>query len=166
MSKYNSKKVTIDGITFDSKAEGNYYLHLKELKTFGTIKDFQCQPEYVLQPKYEKNGKNVLPIKYKADFLIYYHNGNTEVIDIKGMETTDFKLKKKIFEYKFPEEIVLICEAPKYLAPQEWIELGELKELRKLRKKVTDKYGKKKSPEKEAELQKITDKYKQKKGEK
>ena len=28
-SKYNAKKVEIDGIKFDSKAEGEYYLHLK-----------------------------------------------------------------------------------------------------------------------------------------
>ena len=29
-NKYSNKKVVLDGITFDSKAEAKYYLHLKE----------------------------------------------------------------------------------------------------------------------------------------
>ncbi len=32
MSKYESKKITIDGIIFDSKDEAKYYLYFKELK--------------------------------------------------------------------------------------------------------------------------------------
>ncbi|NCB66288.1 MAG: DUF1064 domain-containing protein, partial [Bacilli bacterium] len=35
MTKYNAKKVTIDGITFDSKAEGAYYQHLLRLQAAG-----------------------------------------------------------------------------------------------------------------------------------
>ena len=37
MSKYGAKKVTIDGITFDSKAEGRYYEHLLKLKKTGVV---------------------------------------------------------------------------------------------------------------------------------
>ncbi len=32
-SKYHAKKVTFDGITFDSKKEGLYYLKLKDMET-------------------------------------------------------------------------------------------------------------------------------------
>ena len=43
MSKYGAKKVTIDGITFDSKAEGRYYEHLLKLKKTGVVEDFEMQ---------------------------------------------------------------------------------------------------------------------------
>jgi hypothetical protein len=163
-SKYNAKKAVIDDIKFDSEAEAKYYTHLKELKKEGQIKDFETQPEYELQPKFtNKKGKSILPIKYKADFLLIHNDGTQETIDVKGMETADFKIKKKLFEYKYDQSLTLVCEAPKYLLPQEWILLEELKELRKKRKKVTDKYGKKKSPEKERELQEITEEYQRRK---
>jgi hypothetical protein len=134
-NKYNAKKVIYDGITFDSKDEGDFYLYLKEQKKAGAIQDFKLQPEFELQPKFTKKGKTWLPIKYKADFLVFHNDGTTQVIDVKGFETADFKLKKKMFEYKFPESLTLICRAPKYLAPRKWIELDELAKVRKERKK-------------------------------
>lgn len=135
-NKYNAKKVVVDGITFDSQEESNYYLHLKELKKIGTIKDFELQPEYELQPKFvNPKGKTVLPINYKADFLVTHKDNSQEVIDVKGFETADFKLKKKLFEYKYDQSLTLITKAPQYLAPLKWIELDELKRIRKERKK-------------------------------
>lgn len=43
MSKYNSIKATIDGITFDSRKEANYYCELKMLRMAGVVKDFDCK---------------------------------------------------------------------------------------------------------------------------
>ncbi|CZQ83785.1 Hypothetical protein Tpal_487 [Trichococcus palustris] len=43
MSKYGAKKVTIDGITFDSKAESRYYEYLLKLKKSGLVEDFSMQ---------------------------------------------------------------------------------------------------------------------------
>ena len=135
-NKCNAKKVTVDGIQFDSQDESNFYLHLKELKKLGKIKDFELQPEYELQPRFTNpKGKKILPIKYRADFLVFHNDGTQEVVDVKGFETADFKLKKKMFEYKYDQSLTLICKAPKYLAPQKWVELDDLKEIRKQRKK-------------------------------
>lgn len=135
-NKYNAKKVTVDGIQFDSQDESNFYLHLKELKRKGKLKDFELQPEYELLPKFvNAKGKTILPIKYKADFLLFHNDGTTEVVDVKGFETADFKLKKKLFEYKYDQSLTLMCKAPQYLAPLEWVELDELKQIRKERKK-------------------------------
>lgn len=135
-NKYNAKKIIVDGIKFDSEAEAQFYAHLKAKKHKGEIKDFQLQPEYELQPKFKNpKGKTILPIKYKADFLVTHKDGTQEVIDVKGFETADFKLKKKMFEYKYDQSLTLVCKAPKYLAPVQWIELDELKEIRKQRKK-------------------------------
>lgn len=139
-NKYNAQKTVVDGIKFDSKDESDYYLHLKELKKKGKIQDFELQPKYELLPKFvNQKGKTILPINYKADFLVTHTNGATEVIDVKGFETADFKLKKKLFEYKYDQSLILVCKAPKYLAPRTWIELDELKEIRKERKKKGEK---------------------------
>ena len=43
MSKYKAKKVTIDGLTFDSKLEGGYYNYLKMLKKSGVIGEIETQ---------------------------------------------------------------------------------------------------------------------------
>ena len=76
------------------------------------LKLFVCENHYVLRYWYEYTkyllrennikGENIRAIIYKADFQ-YIENGKTIVEDVKGMETKDFKLKKKILEYKYPD---------------------------------------------------------------
>ncbi|MDR7856328.1 DUF1064 domain-containing protein [Tissierella sp.] len=102
-SKYRNVKTTVDGITFDSKREAEYYCQLKILKQAGEIKDFGLQPRYELQPTFRKNGTTHRSITYVADFVVVNNDGTTEVIDVKGVETKDFKIKKKLFEYKYPD---------------------------------------------------------------
>ena len=101
-NKYKSKKVQVDGITFDSKKESIRYKELKLLLQAGVISDLELQPVFELQPKFKKNGKTIRAIKYVADFM-YYDNEKKKVVieDTKGFETKDFKLKKKMFEYKY-----------------------------------------------------------------
>lgn len=102
MNKYHNTKTTIDGIKFDSKAEAKRYIELKLLQKAKKITDLQLQPKYELQPKYKNNkGENIRAITYKADFS--YTEGNKVIVeDVKGMETKEFKLKKKLLEYKYP----------------------------------------------------------------
>ena len=102
-SKYRNKKVTVDGIKIDSQKEAEYYCKLKLLKQAGEIKDFGLQPRYELQPAFEKNGKKYRAITYIADFVIVNNDGTTEVVDVKGVETQVFKIKQKLFEYKYPD---------------------------------------------------------------
>lgn len=102
-NKYNNQKTIVDGIEFDSKKEADYYIHLKLLKRAGEIKDIGLQQRFVLQPGFEKNGVKYQPITYVADFVIVNNDGTTDVVDVKGFETQVFKIKKKLFEYKYPE---------------------------------------------------------------
>lgn len=104
MSKYGAKKAEVDGIRFDSKVESLYYLHLKKLKEQGELKDFKLQPVYELQPKFEYQGLKRRAINYKADFLVIDNDDKETVIDIKGMPTTEAKLKRKMFEYRYPDK--------------------------------------------------------------
>lgn len=104
MSKYNSKKTIIDGITFDSKKEGRRYLELKKKAENGEISDLRLQVPFELVPSFtiEIDGKKRKRrnIRYIADF-VYYENGQKVVEDVKGRKTDIYKLKKKLFEYKY-----------------------------------------------------------------
>lgn len=102
--KYKNKKTTIDGITFASMKEAKRYQELKLLERAGVIKDLELQKEFELQPSYKKNGRTVRKISYIADFC-YYENGKYVVEDTKGCKTQVYKLKKKIFEYRYDYEI-------------------------------------------------------------
>jgi hypothetical protein len=105
-SKYNNQKTMVDGIKFDSKKEAEYYCQLKLLKQAGEIRDIGLQQKYILQPGFEKNGVKYQPITYIADFVITNNDGTTEVVDVKSSKTFKtqvYRIKKKMFEYKYPE---------------------------------------------------------------
>lgn len=101
--KYNAKKTVVDGITFDSQKEANYYSDLKLLKRSGEIKGFDLQPEFLIHDGYIKDGKKVRAIKYIADFKVFHNDGSVEIVDVKGYETKTFKMKKKMFENRYPD---------------------------------------------------------------
>ena len=92
------------------------------------------QPQYILQPKYTKFGVNIRPITYIADFLIYHIDGSTEVIDVKGMEIPVGVIKKKMFNYIYPNlKLTWVARSLKY-SDTGWIECEQLKKLRKAAK--------------------------------
>lgn len=104
MSKYRSKKIVIDGISFDSKREGNRYCELKMLEKAGKIKDLELQHQFELQPSFKKNGKTIRAITYVADFTYFDLEKNKNIVeDVKGFKTDVYMLKRKLFEFKFPE---------------------------------------------------------------
>lgn len=103
-NKYSNKKVILDNIKFDSKAERNRYMELKILEEAGLIKELELQKEFELQPRFKKNGKTYRKITYKADFYYFDNHLNRYVVeDVKGFKTEVYKLKKKLFEYVYPD---------------------------------------------------------------
>lgn len=102
-SKYNAKKVEIDGIKFDSKSEGEYYLHLKQQVTERQILGFERQKRMLLQEGFSVEGVKgkIRPIFYVVDFIITENDGTLTYVDVKGMETDVFKLKKKLFMKRY-----------------------------------------------------------------
>jgi len=132
-NKFNAKKVMHKGIKFDSQMEADFYDHLEALKESGEIKDFTLQPKFQLQPPFTAHGVKYVQIYYKADFMVYYEDRPPEVIDVKGHETADFKIKAKMFRYQYPHKLILVTKAPKYMGVP-WVTLEELKEVRKKRK--------------------------------
>jgi anaerobic selenocysteine-containing dehydrogenase len=131
MPKYNARRTEIDHIAFDSKIEGEYYRYLKQQQEDGKIKEFELQPIFTLQEGFRKNGKYYRPILYIADFKVYDNDGTVQIIDVKGYETADFKIKRKLFEKKYPFTLVLVKYVKKYGG---WITVDEWKKLKKVKK--------------------------------
>lgn len=105
-SKYKAIKCEYDGVKFDSKREMNRYIDLKLLEQAGRIENLQLQVIYELQPAFEFLGNKIRAINYVADFVYFDKRINETVVeDVKGMKTPVYKLKKKMFEYKYKMEI-------------------------------------------------------------
>ncbi len=126
--------MTINHISFDSKAEADYYLLLLAKQQAGEIKSFRTQPKYLLQERFSKDGHTIRPIEYIADFEIEYADGRVEVVDVKGMETEGFKIKRKLFDYRYPHlkltRMRFVKKFGGWITHEEWI-----KEKRKEEKK-------------------------------
>ena len=91
-NKYGAKRTVIDGVLFDSKAEATYYTALKMREKAGEVSAVELQrPFSLLGPKGE------LICTYKADFCFWDHKADRfRVVDVKGVETSVFKLKRKM----------------------------------------------------------------------
>lgn len=97
-SKYRANKTSIDGHTFDSQKEADYYCELKLRLQSNEIKGFCLQPVFILAPG----------LKYKADFIVFNQDNTYDVIDVKGFRTKEYIAKKKIFEDKYHLKITEI----------------------------------------------------------
>lgn len=105
MTKYNNRKVELDGHKFDSRHEADVYKYLKQQQDEGNITQLSLQVPFILLDKYKINGRSVREIKYIADFTFINQEGQLEVWDAKGVKTNIYKLKKKLFEYRYQTEI-------------------------------------------------------------
>lgn len=110
--KYHNTKTVADGIKFDSKLEAERYAQLKMMERAGVIRDLELQPEYELIPSFRKGGKTWRRTVYKADFRYILCDGDKTIIeDVKGSTaviTDVFRLKQKLFEYRYPELTIKI----------------------------------------------------------
>lgn len=114
-SKYKNKKITVNGVTYDSLREYRRHRELLILERAGIISDLRTQVTYELIPsafeevptgekyrrgprKGELKTKKVCierSVDYIADF-VYTENGNTVVEDAKGKRTKEYIIKKKL----------------------------------------------------------------------
>lgn len=111
MPKYHNKPTEVDGILFASRKEAEKYQELKIRmldRSLEGVRSFDLQPRFELQPAFEKDGQRYRKIEYVADFDVTYNSGLREIIDIKGVQTAVFKLKAKLFDYKYPQLTLVI----------------------------------------------------------
>ncbi len=106
-NKYHSKKITVNGNTFDSQKEYRRFFELSLLLRAGAITELKRQVEFELIPAQRepdtvgvrggvKQGKVIEhAVKYVADF-VYKENGKLVVEDTKGFRTKDYIIKRKL----------------------------------------------------------------------
>lgn len=97
-SKYAAQPTEVDGIRFDSKAEARFYLQLKAQVEAGEVAYFLRQVPIHLPGR----------TRYVVDFLVFEASGRVRYIDVKGMETQTFRLKKRQVEDLYPIQIEVV----------------------------------------------------------
>ena len=101
-SKYHSKKIVVDGITFDSEREARRYGELMALRLAGEIRDLELQKSFELIPVQRDSAGRVIEraVRYKADFYYYDVRRRCFVVeDTKGVRTDDYIIKRKLMLY-------------------------------------------------------------------
>lgn len=99
MQKYRNKKITIDGVVWDSRREFIRWYELVQLQKAGRISDLKRQVKFELIPSQRIDGQVVeRACSYVADF-VYTENGKTVVEDTKGFKTPEYIIKRKLMLY-------------------------------------------------------------------
>ena len=96
--KYNAVSINHDGIKFQSKKEGKYYLDLKIRVAAKEVIFFLRQVPFHLP-----GG-----ITYRVDFQEFHADGTLHFVDVKGTQTKEFIMKKKMVESLYPVEIEVV----------------------------------------------------------
>ena len=104
MNKYYNRKVTVNGITFDSQKEADRYLELMLMQNAGQIDRLKLQPEFTLQEAFTTpDGEKVKAIRYRADFTYRKKMRDgadtywvSVVEDVKGYRTKEYQQKRKM----------------------------------------------------------------------
>ncbi len=93
--KYNAVQTVLDGIKFPSKKHARYYSELKLRQRDGEIIFFLREVAFDLPGK----------VRMWVDFQEFHADGTIHFIDVKGMKTQKYIIKKKMVEALFPIEI-------------------------------------------------------------
>jgi len=96
--KYGAKATVVDGIRFDSMKEANYYSGLKLRMSMGEVLFFLRQVPLHLTGN----------VRFVIDFQEFHVDGSVHFVDVKGMQTEVFKMKKKQAEALYPIEIEIV----------------------------------------------------------
>jgi hypothetical protein len=103
-SKYGAQKTVLDGITFDSKAEANYYAALKLREKAGEVGGVELQRPFPLMV-----ASGIVVGSYRADFAFWDHKEDRfRVIDVKGFDTPLSKWKRKHVKAQYGLDVEIV----------------------------------------------------------
>ena len=114
-----------------------YFKELLKQKEQGLIKEIILQPSMEIIPAYTKYGRKIRKAIYTPDFLVFYEDGSHKYIEVKGFSKPDADLRRKLWDSKYPDELVWItgikCVKGVYT---EWVNYDDLKKIRRERRKA------------------------------
>lgn len=91
-NKYKNIRQTYDGYSYHSRLEAQYAAELDLRVRAKDIKSWERQYKVSL----DVNGKHIC--NYFVDFRILHNDDSYELVEIKGMETNEWKLKRRLLE--------------------------------------------------------------------
>lgn len=98
-NKYKAKRATVGAIGFHSKAEAGLYVRLSGLQNLGIIKELQTQQQVTLTDA---------KIIYKPDFtFVHVKTGALIHGEFKGLETPEWRIKKKLYVNYGPAPLII-----------------------------------------------------------
>lgn len=106
MTKYNAKKTTINGITFDSQLEAERFQQLLLLEQAGEISCLKLQLGLQINSPWTnpQTGAKLKGSMYYADFFYVDNRSHKMIIeDTKGVETDVFRLKWNLVQSLYPQ---------------------------------------------------------------
>lgn len=94
--KYNNTKTEYNGFKYDSKFEAGVARDLDLRVRAGEIKDWDNQFKVECIP-YDSNGDPVhkCKVSHKVDFRVHELDGSFTLLEAKGFETADYKMRRK-----------------------------------------------------------------------
>ena len=93
-NKYGAKKTQFMGYTFDSRWEAERWGQLTAMERAGAIRDLERQIKYDIIVNDQKSCRYIADFRYTQ---VEEDGSETKIVeDAKGVETADFKLKKKL----------------------------------------------------------------------
>lgn len=105
-NKYSARKTVAYGIKFDSLAESRYYPFAVAFAASLGL-ELRLQEKFELQPSFKLNGKTKRAITYTPDFTFWDGDQLVKAVDVKGVQSETFKVKAKLFCYKYGCELIL-----------------------------------------------------------
>lgn len=120
-------------IVFASMLEAQYYRDvLLPLEKDGLIQ-VELQPRYEIFQGFERDGIKHRPVYYVPDFAMTDSNGKIEAIDVKGMTTPVFLLKRKLFLGSHPNHNLRVLKFVKKFGG--WVTIEEYAAFKKAERK-------------------------------
>jgi hypothetical protein len=90
--KYNAMRCFYNGVYYDSTFEANYAMQPDWRKKAKDIRDWDRQ----YSVRIEIGGEHILTTR--VDFRVHENDGSYTLVETKGFETPDYKIKKKLIE--------------------------------------------------------------------
>lgn len=108
--KYGNRKTVVDGVTFDSKREAEYWHQLCLQQRAGLIFDLRRQVTFELAPGVKFAGaKRAQPaLRLIVDFVYRTRAGQQVLEDVKGVVTAAFTIKRHLLKAVHGLEVRLI----------------------------------------------------------
>lgn len=96
-NKYGAKRTEFNGKKYDSKYEASVAQELEMRKRAHDILDYDIQYKVEMWV-YREDGEKAFLVKHKVDFRAHNTDGSFELIEAKGIETDDYKWRRRVLE--------------------------------------------------------------------